>query len=407
MKKISAFSVRLISLAFNYIILVLINNQSGTELYGQYSYSFAFIFIYSSLLKFGFDTIIMRFKDSSLANEGILPSFYFTTFLGALFSLIAFGVFSVSYQILLASHFFSFTGILAELIRRKNHVIAYILYSTGLFLVFQTLGFIIFGASAENIDTILLFSFLLNLIALIGYIRVVSPMKLFFTPKLPSRELISDGFNSFLMNSSNMLNHHATIFILSFLTSKEILGIFSIAKRIANGVALPCQILNAENAPKFIEKRSNTEQFNAYLKSQMNMFFFVGFLLPLCLIPMMPLVLEFVHIDNDNVQVYYLIMSAFLLSRAIDGFTGPTFNLIRIFGDLRKATIIQIFVYTLMLVSILASALITKWLALGVSIAVTTALIMTAFLSSINIIYTLLLRKNHGIDMTAFYFFRS
>ena len=83
------------------------------------------------------------------------------------------------------------------------------------------------------------------------------------------RKTFQDAFHATVLGLSTSLNNQAAIFIFSLFASKEMVGIFSIAKRISNGAGLPVQILNVYNAPLFIKMRTGTEAFNTFIRKEM------------------------------------------------------------------------------------------------------------------------------------------
>lgn len=397
LKVLSATFVRSASIVLNYAILLLLSNRDGVEIYGYYSYYIAFIFTYSTVLKLGFDVLIMRESNEEVILDKIIPSFIMVSapLLGLSFLVHFF--FKLEWEILISSHAFAATLVLAELVRRKGGFLVYIIFTGVFFLLVQLMCFWWLDLMLMKLG--ILISYLLSLILLIAYLRFRQGVRISIGIKMIDRKTFQDAFHATVLGLSTSLNNQAAIFIFSLFASKEMVGIFSIAKRISNGAGLPVQILNVYNAPLFIKMRTGTEAFNTFIRKEMKDFFVYGFLGPLFFIPLVWLIPLVVEIPPELLSVFYTITVIFLLGTALNGLTGPTFTLIRIVGSLEKATKAQVFTYSILLVALLLQGYAGNLKILNINFAISSSFSISLALTALNLYYVHHLKKHHNITL--------
>ncbi|SIN79634.1 hypothetical protein SAMN05444394_1867 [Algoriphagus halophilus] len=378
------------------------NYDGGVSKYGEFSYFFSFIAIYSIFLKFGFDTMILRvdMNDVDLIRKKF-SYFYFINIFQFFLNIILYISLKIPFYVVISAHLFSLSFVFSELLRRDNKVGLYLLFTNSFFLLIQFLLIIFVGSS--HLPFIFFISYFINFIIVVKLVFSWYKQLILVSPSIIPFSVIRTYFNASVLEVSNSFNSHGITYIFSFFTTNDILGVFSICKKLSNGVELPYQILNISNAPVYSNLRNFSFEFRVFLKKQIKLFFIFGFLFPIFSYFLVFFLIDILLIPEKFINLFYVLSFILFLSKALNGLTGPTFTLIKIFGNLNSVARFQSIYYLISTFIILLSGYLSLYFHVNqLDLAIILTVLSSMSLLIINIFYLRILREKYNIVLFKF-----
>jgi O-antigen/teichoic acid export membrane protein len=341
-KLFSVGSIRAASLLIGIGLMLYVNHFISIEYYGEYSRNFSFINITGFLAKLGFDILIIREYSKRNIYNKILPLF------NKLFIIILMISIFLNSVNIISGIIYSAIIVYSEVLKRNGKTNLYVLILFIIPITMQLVLIILFNDIYDN-RYLLLCSYIvaLLLIIIVQFKLVVSTIKYSLQTKLLSSiHILKESAYGFAFGVANLSKNHIPIYVLSLLTPLEIVGIYSSLQRVVNGIGLPYQILNINNASKFVGYKNDIPKLNEYLKVQKVFFFYFGFLFPfILLLPFLP-VNEVLSIDLNYYKFSTSLLTILVITKSLNGLMGPTQNISKIYMPLKKIVAIQILIYS-------------------------------------------------------------
>jgi|GEM_PF-1747222 len=347
MKNLSSLIVSAISKSYQLIagffLTYFITRNLGVDHFGQYSARVSELFIFSFLVKLGFDVQLLKEHANFRLYRVIIPHYMALFLVGLAVSLlffpVGFGLRALSVVL------FSFTLVFAEFWRRRNKNSSYIFLTGGAQYTIQVLLYLVYMVKGPLSPDLTVFVSVTGPFLVVSYIcrRQVVTGLMGIVDLRPSivAVVLKESAGQVMFNLTTVLNNWLGTYLLSIIGGPAQVGVYSAVKRLANGLSFPMQLFNITFANPLARSLNDREKLEHVLLRQRRLFFYSSIVVALVGLGLYPFVHKIVPVGPNliwDLRASYLI----LLSMAVvNMLTGPTFIFTRLTGKLfSKVTVI-------------------------------------------------------------------
>ena len=318
-------------------VMYFLSHEFSARFFGQYSYLIAELHLASYIAKAGFDVLILKEKHPRKLLRITLPTYLCISLIVLCISTFAFVAIGIN---AFSVYCYSLTLVLSELIRRSNQTSSYVFY-TGFFQYAIQLALFFWCATtnvAADPQLIIFLSTLIPILTLVIGFRKVLIKAIRAISSLSWQHVgatLKLSLSQLAFNVTAIMNDWLGIYLLAFYCQFEQVAIYTAAKRIINGLALPLQVLNINFMNPIARALNSFDKLSSTLKGQRRGYFILFFVTLVFSIPVGWLLPELVDISDDSLtelSIVYLIMLGGLFYNII---TGPTFLLSRLLDSSR------------------------------------------------------------------------
>ena len=276
---IAAFFVKSSGLFFNFLLIVFIARQAGSEGLGLFTLAYTILQLAAIFAKVGLDAGLVKFVAQFQATDspGLINSTYSKSLLLVTSSAALVGIvlyFSASFlatKVLNQADFipyierlaffiipFAIVFLTGETLRGLKKIKAAVLVTSTFIFLFSIIGVATLPLPLDPFSVFTYFCYATVFTAFIGLYLVHRAgirftLNLGLLQKMPTKQLLAFSLPMFLVISLNVFSKQINTLLLGILGTINDVGVFDVAMKVAVLTAIPLSAVNAIAAPKLSE----------------------------------------------------------------------------------------------------------------------------------------------------------